>query len=66
MLTASDADSEATIDYDLSDSMMAEEIQKCKEDGTNPKETLVKKTKKSKHFCDAKFKALFSAIAGMF
>lgn len=66
MLTASDADSEATIDYDLSDSMMVEEIQKCRGDGKNPKETLVKKTRKSKHYRDAKFKALFSAIAGMF
>ncbi|MCG7876478.1 MAG: DDE-type integrase/transposase/recombinase [Candidatus Thiodiazotropha taylori] len=66
MLSANDIDSEATIDYDLSDSMMVESIQKQQTKGRKPKILGHKTGKSAKKDRNAKFKTLFSAIAGMF
>ena len=66
MLSESDADSEATIDYDFSDSMMVEGVQKCQSEYEKHKKSDRKERHRSKKDRNERFKTLFSAIAGMF
>ena len=66
MLSESDADSEATIDYDFSDSMMFEGVQKCQSEYEKHKKSDRKERHRSKKDRNERFKTLFSAIAGMF
>ena len=65
MQSASDAESEATIDYDISDSMLIDEVQKCASQVTGAKIFKSKKSSRSKKDQSVKLKTLLSAIAGM-
>ena len=65
MQSASDAESEATIDYDISDSMLIDEVQKCASQVTRAKIFKSKKSSRSKKDQSVKLKTLLSAIAGM-
>ena len=65
MQSASDAESEATIDYDISDSMFIDEVQKCASQVTGAKIFMSKKSSRSKKDQSVKLKTLLSAIAGM-
>ena len=66
MLTASDVDSEATIDYDLSDSMMVEGIQKQQTEGVKLRNLDHEMRRRNKKAKNTKIRTLLSAIAGMF
>ena len=65
MLSASDVDSKATIDYDFSDSMMVEEVQKHQSECGAHKKNYQKERPRSKKDRNMKSRTLFSAIAGM-
>ena len=65
MQSADDADSDATIDYDLSDSMLIEGVQKVATESEGVKRTRSKRTQRSKKNQNLKLRTLLSAIAGM-
>ena len=65
MQSADDEDSDATIDYDLSDSMLIEGVQKVATESEGAKQTRSKRTQRSKKNQNLKLRTLLSAIAGM-
>ncbi|MCG8045975.1 MAG: RNase H-like domain-containing protein [Candidatus Thiodiazotropha endolucinida] len=66
MQTASDADSEATIDYDPSDAIMIDEIRKCQATVGKDEKNDLRRKKKTKKGRNTKVKTLLSAIASLF
>lgn len=66
MPSASDVDSEATVDYDLTDSILIEEIKKYQAEDDKVDKNGLKSKKKTKKGRNVKFSTLFSAIANMF
>ena len=66
MLTASDVDSEAIIDYYLADSMMGEGIQKQQTAGVKLRNIDHKMRRRNEKAKNTKIRTLLSAIAGMF